>query len=55
MCMVCQVVYATTAGATLVATASGPATHVSQLNNLQQLPAATAKFAAPKFEKPAWY
>lgn len=51
----CQVVYATTAGATLVATATAPMSQTSQLTHLQQVPAATAKFSPPSFEKPAWY
>lgn len=53
--MVCQAVYVTTVGAVLVATASTPVAKTSQLSSLQQLPAVAAQFAAPKFEKPAWY
>lgn len=57
MCMVCQVVYSTTAGATLLATATGPIQGgVSQLTNLQQLPEVVAEFTPPSFEqKPQWY
>lgn len=53
--MVCQVVYATTAGATLIATTAVPVSESSQLRNLQQLPAVTAKFVSPTFDKPEWY
>lgn len=61
MCMVCQVVYVTTASATVLATAiTTPTSHISsggnQLANLQQLPAVVAKFTPPTFEKkPQWY
>ena len=40
---------------TLVATAAAPVSQSSQLTSLQQLPAATAKFSPPTFDKPEWY
>lgn len=62
MCMVCQVVYGTTASVTLLATAGvpvatqQPAVQESQLTNLQTLPEVVAEFVPPSFEKkPEWY
>lgn len=57
MCMVCQVVYSTTAGAALLATTTAPVqTGVSRLTELQEVPAVVAEFAPPSFEKkPEWY
>lgn len=58
MCMVCQVVHTTTAGATMFAVATAPVQQPqgNQLTNLQQLPATVAKFTPPTFEKkPQWY
>ena len=57
MCMVCQVIYSTTAGATLLATASMPMqSGVSQLTKLQEVPEAVSVFTPPSFEKkPGWY
>lgn len=53
--MVCQVVYATTAGATLIGTAATPMAQSSHLASLQTMPAVTATFSAPSFDKPEWY
>lgn len=58
MCMVCQVVYATTAGVTaFAATAvSGVNQTTNQLLGLQRVPAAVAEITPPDFaEKPVWY
>lgn len=54
MCMVCQVVYGATAGATLVATASAPVT-TNHLDDFQKLPEVVAEFSPPTFEQPKWY
>lgn len=55
MCMVCQVVYGTTAGVTLLATTGAPVLQTDQLNSLQKLPDTVAEFTVPTFERPAWY
>ena len=57
MCKVCQVVYATTAGVTLLATSGGgmPPGQMLQLSSHQQLPAVVAKFTPPEIDKPEWY
>lgn len=57
MCRVCQTVYATTAGVTLLATAGvGPvASQRAPLSDHQQLPAVVAQLTPPEIKKPEWY